>query len=220
MSDCCANTECEIDKLRVRQRNVLVAVLGINAVLFLVECAAGLLASSTALVGDSLDMLGDALVYGFSLYVVARNDLWKARAASFKGWIMMGFGVFVLAQAGYKVLFPEIPSFQIIEAIGLLALAANALCLGLLWRHRADDINMTSVWLCSRNDIIANVSVLSAGFFVWAFSSQFPDVIVGVAIAALFLKTATNVLRDAASIKTNNKSTPPAVVTWTPVDHG
>ena len=118
MSDCCANTQCEIDKLRLRQRNVLVAVLAVNAVLFLIECAAGLAASSTALVADSLDMLGDALVYGFSLYVVARNDLWKARAASVKGWIMMGFGVFVLGQAGYKVLFPEIPSFQIIGAIG------------------------------------------------------------------------------------------------------
>ncbi len=217
MSDCCANTQCEIDKLRLRQRNVLVAVLAINGLLFFVECAAGLLASSTALVADSLDMLGDALVYGFSLYVVARNDLWKARAASVKGWIMMGFGVFVLAQAGYKVLFPEVPSFQIIGVIGLLALTANSVCLGLLWRHRADDINMTSVWLCSRNDIIANVSVLFAGLCVWAFASQLPDVIVGVGIAVLFLKTAVKVLRDAASIKaTHRASVASSVATWTP----
>lgn len=201
MSDCCANTQCEIDKLRLRQRNVLVAVLGINAVLFLVECAAGLIASSTALVADSLDMLGDALVYGFSLYVVTRNDLWKARSASVKGWIMFGFGVSVLAQALYKIVFPEVPSFQIIEAIGLLALAANSVCLGLLWRHRADDVNMRSVWLCSRNDIIANVSVLFAGVCVWALSSQWPDVVVGIGIAALFLKSAVTVLRDAASVK-------------------
>jgi Co/Zn/Cd efflux system component len=201
MSDCCADTQCEIDKLRLRQRNVLVAVLAINAVLFLVESAAGLIASSTALVADSLDMLGDALVYGFSLYVVTRNDLWKARAASVKGWIMLGFGASVLAQALYKVVFPELPSFQIIEVIGLLALAANSVCLGLLWRHRADDVNMRSVWLCSRNDIIANVSVLFAGVCVWALSSQWPDVVVGIGIAALFLKSAVAVLRDAASVK-------------------
>jgi Co/Zn/Cd efflux system component len=201
MSDCCANTRCEIDKLRLRQRNVLVAVLAINAVFFLVECTAGLIASSTALVADSLDMLGDALVYGFSLYVVTRNDLWKARAASVKGWIMLGFGLSVLTQALYKVAFPEVPSFQIIEVIGLLALAANSVCLGLLWRHRADDVNMRSVWLCSRNDIIANVSVLFAGLCVWALSSQWPDVVVGIGIAALFLKSAVTVLRDAASVK-------------------
>ena len=217
MSDCCADTQCEIDKLRVRQRNVLVAVLGINGVLFVIESVAGLLASSTALVADSLDMLGDALVYGFSLYVIARSDLWKARAATAKGWVMMAFGVFVLAQAVYKLMFPEVPSAQIIGAIGLLALAANSLCLGLLWRHRTDDINMTSVWLCSRNDIIANVSVLFAGLCVWAFSSQLPDVFVGVGIAVLFVKTAVKVLRDAATAKgIAQKPALPSVATWTP----
>ncbi len=201
MSDCCANTQCEIDKLRARQRNVLVAVLAINAIAFCVEATAGLLASSTALLADSLDMLGDALVYGFSLYVITRNDLWKARSASVKGWIMLGFGVFALVQAGYKIAHPMVPQYQIIGAIGLLALAANSVCLALLWRHRTDDINMRSVWLCSRNDIIANVSVLCAGVGVWVFASQWPDVVVGVGIAVLFLRTAVTVLRDAASIK-------------------
>ncbi len=216
MSGCCANTQCEIDALRVRQRNVLVAVLAINALLFFVECTAGLLAASTALIADSLDMLGDAFVYGFSLYVVSRSELWKARAASMKGWIMVGFGLFALGQAGYKIVFPHVPSFQIIGIIGSLALAANALCLGLLWRHRADDINMTSVWLCSRNDIIANVSVLFAGVCVWIFASQVPDILVGVGIAMLFLRTAATVLRDSASIKAAQTSSRPAVATWTP----
>ena len=201
MTDCCANTQCEIDKLRARQRGVLVTVLAINVVAFFVEATAGVLASSTALLADSLDMLGDSLVYGISLYVVARDDLWKAHSASIKGWIMMGFGVFVLAQVGYKLAFPVVPEFQLIGVVGALALAANAVCLALLWRHRADDINMHSVWLCSRNDIIANVSVLCAGVGVWAFASQWPDVVVGVGIAALFVRSALSVLRDAASIK-------------------
>jgi Co/Zn/Cd efflux system component len=201
MTDCCANTQCEIDKLRARQRGVLVTVLAINVVAFFVEAAAGVLASSTALLADSLDMLGDSLVYGFSLYVVARDDLWKARSASIKGWIMMGFGVFVLAQVAYKLAFPVVPEFQLIGVVGALALAANAVCLALLWRHRTDDINMRSVWLCSRNDIIANVSVLCAGVGVWAFASQWPDVGVGVGIAALFVRSALSVLRDAASTK-------------------
>lgn len=201
LSDCCSQTACEIDKLRARQKNVLLAVLGINAAFFVIEITAGILASSTALMADSLDMLGDALVYGFSLFVVSRNDLWKARSASVKGWIMLGFGLFVLVQAGYKLAFPEVPRYQVIEVVALAALAANAVCLTLLWRHRTDDVNMRSVWLCSRNDIIANVSVLFAGICVWIFASQWPDILVGLGIAALFLRTASSVLKDAAATR-------------------
>lgn len=190
-----------MEKLRERQRSVLMAVLVINIVFFLVEATAGLLASSTALLADSLDMLGDALVYGFSLYVVSRNDLWKARSATVKGWIMLGFGLFVLAQAGYKLAYPEIPRHRVIELVALVALTANAVCLALLWRHRGDDVNMRSVWLCSRNDIVANVSVIFAGVAVGLFASQWPDILVGLGIAVLFLRSAATVLRDAAATR-------------------
>ncbi len=197
MDDCCSSAACEIEKLRDRQRATLKAVLAINVTMFLVELAAGLLASSTALLADSLDMLGDTLVYGFSLYVLARNDAWKAISALIKGGIMALFGCFVLAQAGYKLLQPQVPEYQTISLIGLLALAANAVCLALLWRHRAEDINMRSVWICSRNDIFANVSVLVAGFGVWLVQSQWPDLVVGLAIAVLFLRSAFHVIKDA-----------------------
>jgi len=91
--------------------------------------------------------------------------------------------------------FLHVPVFGTIGTIGALALAANGLCLALLWRHRADDINMSSVWLCSRNDIITNVSVLFAAVGVWLTGSGWPDVIVGLALAALFLRSALFVLR-------------------------
>jgi cation diffusion facilitator family transporter len=197
MSDCCTDAACEIEKLRERQRSTLKAVLAINAAMFVVEVTAGWLASSTALLGDSLDMLGDALVYGFSLYVVARNDAWKATSALMKGGIMALFGFFVLAQAAYKLAHPVVPQVPAMGLIGLLALAANAACLALLWHHRAEDVNMRSVWLCSRNDIIANVSVLFAALAVWLADSQWPDLIVGLGIAALFLRSALHVIRDA-----------------------
>jgi cation diffusion facilitator family transporter len=199
MDDCCSNAACEIEKLRDRQRATLKAVLVINAIMFLVEIAAGLLAASTALIADSLDMLGDTLVYGFSLYVVARSDAWKAISALIKGGIMALFGFFVLAQAGYKLLHPQVPQFQTISLIGLLALAANSVCLALLWRHREEDINMRSVWLCSRNDIFANVSVLFAALGVWLVDSQWPDLVVGLGIAVLFLRSAFHVIRNATA---------------------
>jgi Co/Zn/Cd efflux system component len=165
--------------------------------MFIVELTAGLLGHSVSLVADSLDMLGDALVYGFSLYVVARGTAMKARAALFKGIIMAGFGFLVLGQATYRIVIPQLPVFETIGVIGLLALAANGVCFYLLWRHRADDINMSSVWLCSRNDIIANISVLFAAAGVWHTHSGWPDILVGLALAALFLRSAVHVLDEA-----------------------
>jgi Co/Zn/Cd efflux system component len=197
MTDCCNDKACEIEALRNRQSATLKIVLGINTVMFGVELTAGLLASSVSLVADSLDMLGDALVYGFSLYVVARSARTKAISALFKGSIMAAFGLFVLGQAIYRITIPQVPVFEAIGAIGMLALAANSLCLALLWRHRVDDINMNSVWLCSRNDIVANVSVLFAAFGVWLTGSGWPDVLVGLVLAVLFLRSALFVLRGA-----------------------
>jgi len=199
MADCCNDKACEIEALRIRQSSTLKIVLGINAVMFAVELTAGLVASSVSLVADSLDMLGDALVYGFSIYVVARGARMKAIAALFKGGIMAAFGLFVLGQAVYKTVFPQVPVFEAIGVIGLLALAANSICFVLLWRHRADDINMSSVWLCSRNDIIANVSVLFAAAGVWFTRSGWPDILVGLSLAALFLRSALYVLRGAVT---------------------
>jgi cation diffusion facilitator family transporter len=196
MADCCNDKACEIDALRERQSSTLKIVLAINAVMFVVELTAGLIGHSVSLVADSLDMLGDALVYGFSLYVVARGAAMKARAALFKGVIMAGFGLFVLGQAIYRIVYPQLPVFETIGLIGLLALTANGICFWLLWRHRADDINMSSVWLCSRNDIIANVSVLFAAAGVWITHSGWPDIAVGLALAALFLRSALHVLRE------------------------
>ncbi|MBI5437746.1 MAG: cation transporter [Nitrosomonadales bacterium] len=197
MANCCNDKACEIEALRNRQSSILKIVLGINAVMFLVELTAGLMSGSLSLLADSLDMLGDALVYGFSIYVVARGARMKAMAALFKGGIMAAFAVFVLGQAVYKILFPHVPVFETIGVIGVLALAANSSCLFLLWRHRADDINMQSVWLCSRNDIIANVSVLFAALGVWLSGSGWPDIIVGLALAALFAQSSLSVLRSA-----------------------
>ncbi len=199
MSSCCTETSCEIDKLREKQSKTLVVVLAINCVMFVVEFSAGVIASSTALMADSLDMLGDAFVYGFSLYVVAKEDDWKARAAYAKSAVMFMFGVFVLFQVGAKLVTVEVPQYEIMGSIGMLALIANSVCLYVLTRHREDDVNMRSVWLCSRNDIIANVSVLIAGAGVLLTASHWPDVLVGLGIAVLFLRSSMLVFKDAQS---------------------
>jgi Co/Zn/Cd efflux system component len=209
MADCCNDKACEIEVLRHRQSSTLKIVLGINAFMFVVELISGLASSSVSLLADSLDMLGDALVYGFSIYVVARGPRMKAKAALFKGCIMAVFGLSVLGQAVYKIVFPHLPLVEAIGAIGLLALIANSICFVLLWRHRSDDINMSSVWLCSRNDIIANVAVLFAAVGVFLTQKGWPDILVGLTLSALFLRSASIVLRDATRALRAVKSTKP-----------
>jgi cation diffusion facilitator family transporter len=188
---------CEVRAIPARQRRVLLIVLAVNAVMFLAEFFVGLVAHSTALLADSVDMLGDAIVYGFSLYVIGRGLVWHARAALLKGGIMAAFAVVVAGEVGLKIARGLVPEAGMMTGMGLLALAANASVLVFLWRHRGDDINMRSAWLCSRNDVIANTGVLLAAGGVWLSGSAWPDIAVGLFIAALFSVSARDVIRDA-----------------------
>lgn len=176
---------------------MLKIVLCLNALMFVVEFSFGLLSRSSALMADSLDMFGDAAVYGFSLYALHRGSVWRARAGLSKGLVMAVFGLVVIAQMIYRMVTGTLPEAAMMGIIGCLALAVNLVCLFLLYRHRADDINMRSTWLCSRNDIIANVGVLSASALVAYTQSATPDLIVGTGIAALFLKSAYEVITEA-----------------------
>ena len=197
MSDCCHDKACEITALRSRHSRVLWIVLTINALMFLLEGAAGLVAHSTALLADALDMFGDALVYGFSLFVLARSLRWQAGAALAKGLFMAGFGVAVLIEAGIKVFMPVLPNVTTMGLVGGLALIANFGCFVLLYRHRDDNLNMSSTWQCSRNDLIANLGVLLAAGVSALLVSRWPDIVIGVLIAALFLHSAFGVIREA-----------------------
>ncbi len=192
MDTCCA----VISDVTRKQGRVLRIVLALNAAMFLLELGSGLLARSTALVADSADMLGDAVVYGVSLYAVGRGPTWKARAALLKGGLMAAFAVGVLVQAALTVAGGTVPTAETMGVVGVIALASNVLCLALLWRLRDDDVNMRSAWLCSRNDVVANAAVLAAAGAVRATSSGVPDLAVGLAIAAMFGVSAVRVLRD------------------------
>lgn len=197
MADCCEDKACAIEALQGRQSSTLKIVLAINAVMFVVELAAGLMASSTALLSDSLDNLGDALTYGLSLYAVSRGARHKALVALFKGGLILTAGLFVLGQVVYRMAVPALPVFETMGIVSVLALVANGSCLALLWKHRAEDINMTSVWECSRNDIASNVGVFVAAGGVWLTRSAWPDLLLGLLLALLFLRSAASVLRSA-----------------------
>ncbi|WP_166255619.1 cation transporter [Marinobacter salicampi] len=196
MGDCCNNSS-DLELLRDRQSGTLKAVFAINAVMFVVVVTAALYASSAALLSDSLDNLGDALTYALSLWAVYLGAQAKARVAFFKGLLILLAAVVVIGQIVYKLLNPSVPVFELMGIFSLVALAANSLCLGLLWRHRAEDVNMSSVWECSRNDIAANLSVFVAAAGVWATGSGWPDLVVASCLAILFLRSAIRVLSSA-----------------------
>jgi Co/Zn/Cd efflux system component len=158
---------------------------------------AALYGKSTALLADSLDNLGDALTYGLSLYAVSRGSVVKARVALFKGGLIFLAAFVVVTQIVYRLFVPGVPVFEIMGAFSLLGLAANSLCLYLLWRHRHEDVNMSSVWECSRNDIASNLSVFVAAGAVWLTGSGWPDILVALGLILLLMSSAIRVVTSA-----------------------
>ncbi len=196
MSDCCDKDDA-IGALRERQSSTLKIVLVINVVMFVAGIGAGIYAGSSALLSDSLDNLGDAMTYGLSLYVVYRSSRAKAQVALFKGSLILIAALVVLGQVIYRLFVPTVPIFQIMGVVSLISLAGNSLCLHLLTRHRTDDVNMSSVWECSRNDIASNISVFLAAGAVWLTRSGWPDIIIALALVGLLLRSAIRVFSKA-----------------------
>jgi len=197
MAHCCEDKACEVTLLRERHRYVLKLVLTVNAAMFTLEAVFGWLAHSTSLLADSLDMFGDATVYAMSLYAVEASRRRQGMVALIKAMIMLAFGLGVFAEAGWKMLHPILPEARLMGLIGWLALLANLACFLLLYTHRQDNLNLHSTWLCSRNDLFANLGVLLAAGVSYALNSKWPDIAVGTLIAALFIGSALYVLRQA-----------------------
>lgn len=183
--------------LRARQRRALWIVLAINATMFLVEIVAGWFAGSTALLADALDFLADSATYALTLYVLAKSPRWKATAALAKGAAMALFGVWVLTEAITRASDPALPDAAMMGGVGGLALAANMACAAIVFWHRGDDLNMRSVWLCSRNDAIGNLAVLAAATGVFATVTAWPDLVVGGVIATLALSAGVSIIGQA-----------------------
>jgi len=178
-------------------RRVLWIALAINAAMALGEGIGGWLADSRALQADALDFLGDTATYALTLAVLERSARMRAIAALIKGLSLVLPAIAVLAATGWRVLAGAAPAGGLMSGIGLIALAANAATALLLMRYRAGDVNIRSVWLCSRNDAIGNAAVILAGLAVLATGSRWPDLVAAAGIAGLFLHSAVSIVRQA-----------------------
>ena len=206
MSDSCSKLEKDLTSPHGSKRRILWIVLVLNLVMFFVEGIAGWLAQSNALMADALDMLGDAAIYAFSLFVIQLHPIWRTRSGILKASIMSLFAFGILGATIYRVSHQVIPLASAMGIVGTLALFINLFCAYLLLRFRDDDVNMRSAWLCSRNDVLANLGVIvAAGGVLWT-GSHWPDLAVGVIIAGLILQSSLGIFKDAKLELKNNQA--------------
>jgi len=197
-----AGCGCDIEASNREQSRVLIILLAINLAMFFIEIGFGILADSSALIADSLDMLADATVYGIGLYAVGRSHDLKLRAAHMSGRFQILLGLLVLGDALRRSILGSEPESLLIMAIGGVALVANTICLMLIAKHREGEVHMRASWIFSKNDVIANLGVIAAGVLVNISGSSLPDLLIGILIAAVVIRGGITILGNREAEKT------------------
>jgi Co/Zn/Cd efflux system component len=196
-ASCCSDSPCAAPVVDPRYRKALWVALILNAAMFIVELGASWSSGSVSLMADSIDFFGDAANYAISLAVLAMAASVRSRAAMFKAACMGVFGLFVLGRAVWNLHSGAPPEAATMGAVGFAALMVNGGVALMLYRFRAGDSNMRSVWICSRNDAIGNVAVMLAALGVFGTGSAWPDLVVAGVMGGLALAGAWSVLRHA-----------------------
>jgi Co/Zn/Cd efflux system component len=197
MSDCGCDSVCNAAPPDPGYRRALWVALVLNALMFGVELVASFQAQSVSLLADAVDFLGDAGNYGVALFVLGLAPVWRSRTALWKGWLMVGYGVFVLGKSAWQWSAGIVPEPVIMGGVSLLALAVNVGVAALLNAHREGDAQARSVWLCSRDDALGNLAVMGAAAGVWATAHGWPDIAVALLLAGLALSSGASVIRHA-----------------------
>jgi len=179
------------------ERNILMIALILNGGMFFAEFGAGLLSHSTALIADSLDMLADAFVYAIGLYALGRSQHWRNRAALTNGVLQMLLGIGVIVDIVFKLFSDVLPDSNTMGIFGIAALIVNTISFILLTRFRSGDINLRATWICSRNDMLANIGVLIAAGLVAYTQTAWPDILIGGLIASIIITSAVRIISEA-----------------------
>ena len=188
---------CEVTINDKSQKRVLYWLLAINAAMFIIELAVGLLADSTALIADSMDMLADAVVYAIGIYAVGKSIIHKANAAKVSGYFQLMLGMIILIDIIRRSIMGSEPVSYLMMWMGAVALVANVICLLIIRKHKDGDVNMRASWIFSANDVIANMGVIAAGVLVLWLDSRLPDLIIGMVVSIVVLRGAWMILKDA-----------------------
>jgi len=197
MAGCNCGDKIKFEGLSATYKRILWIVIAINASMFVVEFSFSFIAHSKALQADALDFLGDTLTYTITFLVIGHSAKWRTRAALFKGFSLLLMGVWVFAATVYAVFFSQSPNESIMLSVAISAFLANLVSALLLMKYRDGDANIRSVWLCSRNDAINNLMVILAAGVVYLTHSRWPDLIVAFLMSALFLHSASLIIKQA-----------------------
>jgi Co/Zn/Cd efflux system component len=198
MNDTCCGCGrgLDVQAMEARQRKMLLIVLLINVATFVMMVVAAAYSRSSALLSGGLDNLGDALTYALSLAVVGAHPRAKARVSLFKGGLIATAAIAVAMQIAWRLANPTIPLFEGMGLAALFNLGANAVCLRLLTPYRTGDVNLSSAWECSRNDVFEGLAVFGAAAAVWLFDTGWPDLVIAAALLVMFLRSASRVFRS------------------------
>ena len=196
VSSCCG-ADVKFDGATPAYRRALSWVIAVNLLGFVVVLIGGLMQGSAALSANALDFLADSATYAISLWAIGRSVETRTAAALFKGVTLGAVALSVLSFAAWRAWSGAAPSGEAISALGMFGALANLAAAALLVRYRDGDANVRSVWLCTRNDLIQCLAVAATGGLVWLTRSRWPDLVVGVLLAGIFVSSAYQIIRQA-----------------------
>lgn len=194
MSDC----GCEVGEAKTADdRRVLRIAFLLNVIMFFAGTIAGLIAQSSSLLADALDMLADASAYGIALMAIQRGALFKARASLLTGALLLLLGAGVLADVARRGLAGSSPQSLVMIATATVSLVVNATVLRMLGRFRQGEVHLRATWIFTRADVIANAAVILSGVLVLTTHFAWLDLVVGAGIGLYVIKEAVEILREA-----------------------
>ena len=180
-----------------KQRRTLQIALGLNATMFAVEVTAGIIGNSMGLVAEGLDNLTDAAAYGIAMLAITRGAMFKARAATVSGLVLLLLGVGVLVEVGRRAFYGEAPDGLLMLVVAAVSLGVNGSVLRMLSKYRHGDVNLRATWIFTRADVIANLALIVSGAVVLWTGFRAIDLIVGAGIGCYVIKESVEILRDA-----------------------
>lgn len=167
-------------------RRAVIAVALLNLAYFGVEFAVAVKIGSVSLFADSIDFLEDTSVNLLIALALGWSPARRARLGMALALILLVPGLATLWTAWHKLVEPVAPAPIPLSLTGLGALAVNLGAALLLARFRHAKGSLTkAAFLSARNDALANLAIIATGFVTAATLSAWPDLVVGLGIAAM-----------------------------------
>lgn len=200
-------SESDLDLGSAEKRRTLWIVLWLNVAIGVGFFVTGYVGDSNALLANGLDNSSDAVVYGLSLLALSRSRRWKRGAARFSGVMLLIFAAGVIADAVRRYVDGSAPGGLTMMVMAAVAAAVNLRSLQLLNRMKSKDVNLRAATTFSFNDFVSNGGIIVAGVIVMWTGANWPDLIVGIAVACIAFYGGIEILRDAHTDKHEEKGT-------------